>query len=148
MSATMLLEFDVLLDAPAARVFAAVTEGRHLTQWFCDACESEPHRGGRLLMRWTKPGASVEEFVALWQRIEPRIAASFQGGHAGYPDGNAGEIEFALIPAADRTHLWVRHRMPDTPPYLPIAERYRAAWPRALARLQKYLTPTTEREIA
>ncbi len=148
MSAVTLLEFDQLLDVPAARVFAALTEGHHLTQWFCDACESEPHAGGRLIMRWNRAGASREEFVATWRRFEPRIAVSFEGGHSGYPDGNAGEIEFTLIPAADRTHLWVRHRMPDTPAYEPIRTRYRDAWPRALARLALHLNPTTPREIA
>lgn len=143
-----LLEYDQLIDAPAARVFAALTEGWQLASWFCDGCESEPRPGGRLVMRWNRPDASREDFVATWQRFEPRLAASFRGGHAGYPDGDAGLVEFTLIPSADRTHLWVRHRMPDTAAYDSIAERYRSAWPRAIARLDQHLTPRTPRETA
>ena len=143
MSLALQLQFDCSFACPANQVFTALTEGTHLSRWFCDGCESEPRLEGRLVMRWNRPGASGEDFVARWWRFEPGVAASFQGGHSGYPDGDAGLVEFLLDRVDGATRLSVRHSMPDTPPYEPIANRYRDAWPRALARLADHLTPTT-----
>lgn len=144
----MQLQFDCSFKVPAIRVFPALTEGPHLSRWLCDECECEPRLDGRLVMRWAGPGNSGEDFIARWWRFEPAVAASFQGGNAGYPGGDAGLIEFLLERVDDVTHLSVRHSMPDTAAYEPIAERYREAWPRALARLAGHLTPTTPSETA
>ena len=71
MSANIVLEFDATLAAPPERVFAALTEGRHLERWFCDACESEPHEDGRLTMRWHRAYSSPWPYDATWTAIEP-----------------------------------------------------------------------------
>ncbi|MEO5988267.1 MAG: SRPBCC domain-containing protein [Candidatus Eisenbacteria bacterium] len=148
MSLAQQLQFDRSFDLPADRVFDALTEGPHLARWFCDECESEPRLDGRLVMRWTRSGASAEDFVARWWRFEPAVAASFQGGHRGYPDGDAGLVEFLLARGEGITHLSVRHSLPDTASYEPIANRYRETWPRALARLTEYLNSTTPTRTA
>jgi uncharacterized protein YndB with AHSA1/START domain len=137
------LAFDAALSAAPGRVFAALTEERHLARWFCDACTSDAHPGGRLVMRWTRPGSSVQPFEAVWTAFSaPRVCA-YQGGHSGYPDGNAGVVEFTLLADGDATRLQVRHALPDRAEYEGIATRYRQAWPHALERLAAYLTPTT-----
>ncbi len=141
--ATFDLTFDARLAAAPARVFEALTEGRHIARWFCDECVSEPRLGGRLSMRWTRPGSSPQPFDAVWTAFQPGASCAFQGGHAGYPDGNGGAIEYTLVPAGTGTLLHVRHTLPDRAGYGPIAAKFQVAWPRALVRLEAYLTPST-----
>ena len=135
------LVFEATLAAPAARVFAALTEARDLKCWFCDACESEPRVNGRLLMRWTKPGSSREPFEARWVEFVPPARAGFQGGHVGYPDGNAGTVWYELSGNGTATGLRVRHELPKRLGYESLITPWREAWPRALERLQRHLTP-------
>jgi len=139
------LAFDAALAAPAERVFAALTEARHLQRWFCDTCESEPRVNGRLLMRWTRPGSSREPFEARWVEFVPPTRAGFQGGHPGYPGGNAGTVWFELArDGAAATVLHVRHELPDRPEYAALLAPWREAWPRALERLRRHLAPPAD----
>ena len=135
------LVFETTLAAPAERVFAAITEARDLKRWFCDVCESEPRVNGRLLLRWTRPGSSREPFEARWVEFAPPARAGFQGGHAGYPDGNAGTVWYELAGTATGTGLRVRHEWPARKGYETLITPWREAWPRALERLQRYLAP-------
>lgn len=135
------LEFVVSLKAPPARVFAALTGARHLEGWFCDEAVVEPGVNGRIVMRWTGPRSSPQAYEAFWQEWDPPRACAFTGGHSGYPDGHAGRIEYEVTDDAGDARLRVRHAMPDQPEYEPIADRYRAAWPKALERLRGYLAP-------
>lgn len=135
------LEFVTALAAPPSRVFAALTEARHLERWFCDRAASDPRAGGDLALEWTGPHASGEPFRGHWIECDPPARCSYQGGHSGYPDGDAGTVTFDLVPGSAGTRLTTRHVFPDRPGYQPIVDRYRDAWPRALARLAEYLTP-------
>jgi len=141
MTPPLVLEFDVALMAPPQRAFSAITEGRHLERWFCDACESEPHEDGRLTMRWHRANATRWPYEATWIAFEPPVRCACRGGHQGYPNRDAGLIEFSLEPRDGTTRLRVRHTLPATDEYAPIADEYRAAWPRALQRLASYLQP-------
>ena len=138
------LAFTRVLPAPRERVFAALTEGRHLARWFCDDAESEPLAGGRLVMRWTRPGGSPEPFVARWLEWSPPSRASFEGGHAAYPGGSAGLVRFRLDRAPDGgTLLGVVHETPEGTGHDRFVEAWQGAWPRALDRLAAYLAPGT-----
>ncbi len=138
-TATVLLEFRTELVAPPERVFAALTEAQHLIRWFCDQAESVPAPGGRLSMRWNRPGSSAQAFEARWVVFQPTTSCAYDGGHPGYPDGYAGRAGFELAPLGTGTVLITRHRLPARPDYEPIAAVYRGAWPRALERLVSYL---------
>jgi uncharacterized protein YndB with AHSA1/START domain len=131
----IVLEFRHELDAPPARVFAALTESGSLARWFCDRAASVPAEGGALVLRWERPGGSSEPFIGRWVEFRAPWTCAYEGGHAGYPDGHAGRVAFALAPRGAGTTLVTRHTLPGRPDYEPIAESYRAAWPRALARL-------------
>lgn len=136
------LTFGVSFAAPPARVFAALTEARHLARWFCDVSESDPRVNGRLVLRWTREGSSREPFEARWVEFEPPLRAGFQGGHVGYPGGNAGIVWYVLEPAEDGgTLLQVAHELPASPEYDTLVAGWRKAWPRALDRLAAYLAP-------
>lgn len=128
------LGYELALAAPVARVFAALTEPGLLARWFCHEAEIEPGPGGRIVMRWNRPGAIP--FEGRWVAFEPPRACAYEGGNAEYPDGHAGRVEYALSEApGGGTLLSILHLMPARPDYEPHVERYRAAWPRALARL-------------
>jgi uncharacterized protein YndB with AHSA1/START domain len=138
-AATILLEFRSEFSAPPARVFAALTEADHLARWLCDDADSEAMVGGRVTLRWSGPDASSQPFEGHWVVFQRPLSCAFDGGHSGYPDGNAGRVGFELAAGGPGTVLITRHRMPQRPDYEPIAERYRGAWPRALARLAALL---------
>jgi len=138
-TATILLEFRTEIVAPPGRVFAALTEAEHLARWFCDEAESHPAPGGRLLLRWTRPGSSPVPFEGRWVVFEGPSSCAYDGGHAGYPDAYAGRVGFEIAPGGPGSVLTTRHRLPNRLDYVPIAEAYRAAWPRGLVRLAEYL---------
>lgn len=135
------LEFTLDLPAPPARVFKALTEAHHLAHWFCDRCESETRPGGYLMMAWTKPCSTPEPYEAEWVSFSPPMHAAHEGGHSGYPDGYSGRIDLTLAPLGEGTRLHVTHAFPPTRAYDRFVETYHLSWPKALARLEAYLTP-------
>lgn len=139
------LVFGAELAVPRERAFAALTEAADLARWFCDACESEPRANGRLVMRWTRSTSSREPFEARWVEFVPPERAAFQGGHAGYPDRDAGTVWFSLTETATGSHLAVRHELPDREGYDAMLEPWRAAWTRALDRLARLLAAAEQR---
>jgi len=141
MSDKIVLDFDAELPAPPARVFSAITEGRHLERWFCDACESEAHEDGRLTMRWRRAFSSPWPYEATWIEFESPTRAVCRGGHQGYPNRDAGTITFEVTPAGAGSKLHVTHEMGSPDLYSTFAKGYSDAWPRALKRLADYLTP-------
>jgi len=48
---------DVLIDAPLERVWAIVTEPRHVARWFSDEAEIDLQPGGAMLLTWHRLGA-------------------------------------------------------------------------------------------
>ena len=140
-TATILIEFRLEIAAPPDRVFAALTEAPHLVRWFCDEAESQPAPGGRLTLRWNRPDSSAAPFEGRWVVFEAPSSCAYDGGHAGYPDAYAGRVGFEIAPGGMGAVLIARHRLPNRLDYEPIAEAYRDAWPRALARLGAYLAP-------
>lgn len=140
-AATIRLEWSLALEAPRPRVFAALTEARHLERWFCDEAACEPGEGGAIELRWRRPGSSAEPFRGRWVAWSPPERVAYRGGHPGYPDGDSGRVEYALAEVGGATRLDVVHELPARSDYEPIAARYRDVWPRTLARLVSYLTP-------
>ncbi|TMQ64176.1 MAG: hypothetical protein E6K78_09785 [Candidatus Eisenbacteria bacterium] len=138
-TASIVLEFRHELMAEPARVFGALTEAGHLERWFCDRAEVDAVKGGRLVLHWSREGASREPFEGRWVVFEPMVGCAYEGGHTGYPDGYAGRVGFELAPQGEGTVLVTRHRLPARPDYEPIAAMYRQVWPRALDRLRAHL---------
>jgi uncharacterized protein YndB with AHSA1/START domain len=141
------LTYTLTLAAPPERVFAALTEARDLEHWFCDRCTSEPGAGGRLVMRWERaaaPGPAYEARWLVWNPPDPArpgARVSFRGGHAGYPNGDAGTISFGLTSDLAGTRLALLHEIPPGDAFAPLRREWEQAWPRALARLEKLLSP-------
>ena len=107
------LTFETEVAAPRSRLFAALTEARHLEHWFCARATSDPRPGGELIMAWDGSGASAEPFRGQWTAVTPPDACGYHGGHTGYPDGDAGSVMFELEPLAAGTRLRTRHTLPE-----------------------------------
>jgi uncharacterized protein YndB with AHSA1/START domain len=135
------LRYTTHFDAPPHRVFAALTEGRHLSEWFCDGAETELRTDGRVVMTWSRPGPMSPPYEGRWVEFDPPRACAYEGGHDGYPDRDAGRVTYTLEPEGQGTRLTTLHTLPDRPEYDRYVELYRDVWPRALARLIAYLTP-------
>jgi len=141
------IEAGVRVAAAPADVFAALTEARGLERWFCARAASDARAGGALSLEWRGPDASREVYAGVWTEFRPALACAYRGGHAGYPGGEAGDVRLTLEPVAGGTRVAMRHTLPDGAAYDALAERYAAAWPRALARLAA-LWPARQEEEA
>ena len=135
------LQYETHLEAPPARVFAALTEGRHLAEWFCDEAETQAEPRGRIVMQWHRPGPMSPPYQGQWVEFDPPRVCAYAGGHEGYPDRGAGRVKYTLEPEGDGTRLITQHSLPAGPEYDRFVELYRDVWPRALARLIGYLSP-------
>jgi uncharacterized protein YndB with AHSA1/START domain len=137
--ATWDLAYELSVVAPPGHVFAVLTHAEHIARWFCDEAEIEPGVGGKIVMRWHRPGAVAYE--GQWVAFDPPRACAHEGGNHAYPDGYSGRVGFALAAeAGGGTRLSILHQLPARAEYEPIIERYRGAWPRAIARLEAYLS--------
>jgi uncharacterized protein YndB with AHSA1/START domain len=142
------LEFSAQFPLTPERMWRLLTDSEHLVWWFCDEAESVPARGGRLTLRWHGASATPQAFAGRWVRFEPHTCCSFEGGHDGYPAAGAGVVSYTLTAEAGPTTLHVTHTFPDAPEYASIAERYRAAWPRAIERLARRAQTLHDSEIS
>lgn len=101
------IEREVHIAAPAARVWRALTEARHLGSWFGDAGATIDLRpGGAITLTWKKVGTTR----ARVERVEPPRLFSFRWvrGCDEEPDpDNSTLVEFTLTEAAGGTRLRV-----------------------------------------
>ena len=104
------IERETVIDAPAERVWALITEAEHLGRWFGDAgAEVDLRPGGEMVLRWSEHGTSRGRIVA----VEPHTRFSFRWAPFADPggdepvDGNSTLVEFTLQPEGDATRLRV-----------------------------------------
>jgi uncharacterized protein YndB with AHSA1/START domain len=101
------IEREIVVEAPVERVWAALTEARHIGTWFGDAgAEVDLRVGGALTISWAEHGTAVGRIEA----IEPmRRFAWWWGSDAGV-EPSAGKrtlVEFLLEPDGPHTTLRV-----------------------------------------
>lgn len=101
------IEREIVIAAPVARVWAALTEAEQIGEWFGDAgAEIDLRPGGALIIRWNEHG----EFHTTIERLEPERLFSWRWtyteGEEPRPD-NSTLVEFSLTPEGDGTRLRV-----------------------------------------
>ena len=64
------IEKTVLIEAPPAIVFRALTEARDLIRWFCDRATCEPRVGGELKAYW-RTGSNGQKGRAVFTQMVP-----------------------------------------------------------------------------
>jgi uncharacterized protein YndB with AHSA1/START domain len=100
------IERDVLIAAPAERVWAVLTEPEHIAGWFGDTASGDPHEGGELVLGWKEYGDST----VIVERYQPHSEFAFRWAtEAGLrpAPGNSTLVEFTLTPEGDGTRLRV-----------------------------------------
>jgi uncharacterized protein YndB with AHSA1/START domain len=97
---------DVLIDATPERVWAIVTEPRHVARWFSDEAEIDLRPGGAMLLTWHRVGA----YRGRVEAVEPPRRFAFRWLRREDNEPGAGTstfVEFLLEPEGDGTRLRV-----------------------------------------
>lgn len=101
------IEREIHINAPAERVWAAITEAEHLGTWFGDAGATVDLRpGGEVTLTWAEHGTGY----AVIEKLEPHSFFSWRwaGPAGGRPaPGNETLVEFTLSPSSAGTLLRV-----------------------------------------
>jgi uncharacterized protein YndB with AHSA1/START domain len=97
---------EVVIDAPPEKVWAIVTEPRHVARWFSDEAEIELRPGGAMLLTWHGHGA----YRGRVEAVEPprRFAFRWLRREDNEPgEGTSTFVEFLLERAGGGTRLRV-----------------------------------------
>lgn len=100
------IEREILVDAPVERVWAVVTQPRHITRWFGTSAEVDLTPGGEMTLGWEGHGS----FLGVVERVEPPHRFAFRWARpAGVAprEGNSTLVEFSLTAEGDRTRVRV-----------------------------------------
>ena len=94
---------EVIIDAPPERVWAIVTEPRHVARWFSDEAEIDLRPGGEMLLTWHGHGT----YRGRVEAIEPPVRFAFRWLRREDDDGSTTLVEFLLEPEGAGTRLRV-----------------------------------------
>jgi uncharacterized protein YndB with AHSA1/START domain len=101
-----LIEREVLIEASRERVWAVLTDPKHIAGWFGDKAEMDPRPGGRAAFGWSEHGT----FHAVVQRAEPPGFLSYRWARdidTEPVEGNSTLVEFSLTEIVAGTLLRV-----------------------------------------
>lgn len=143
------IEREIVIDAPVAKVWAAVTTAEHIGTWFGNAGATIDLRpGGEMTCTW-RDGDTVDTVHAVVEKVdEPHLFAYRWARPPGAKPvpGNTTLVEFTLSPEGERTRL----RVVESGFHgLDFSEADRAAlfgdhaagWGHELDELRSYLEP-------
>jgi len=102
----LVIEREVLIEAPVEVVWRTITEPDQMSQWFADRVELVVEPGALGFMEFGDQGGPV-----VVETVDPPTRFSFRWNHPREEDpvaGNSMLVEFTLIPEGDeRTRLRV-----------------------------------------
>lgn len=90
-----LIEREVLIEASRERVWAVLTDPKHIAGWFGDKAEMDLRPGGKAAFGWSEHGT----FHAVVQRAEPPGFLSYRWARdvdTEPAEGNSTLVEFSL----------------------------------------------------
>lgn len=136
------IEREIVIDAPVARVWAALTEAGQIAGWFGDRAEIDLRPGGAAAFHWNEHGTHL----ATVERVEPMTGFAYRWAHAvDEPprEGNSTLVEFTLQPEGSGTRLRVVESGFDTLAGTDVdrarhIEMNTQGWRDELAELQAY----------
>ena len=132
----MTIEITKQIEAPAERVFAALTDADELSRWFTSSADSDPRTGGDYALRFEFEDESKNHIYAgQYEDVTP-------GERVRYPwNGQFGPttVEFTLRPTGSGTEVTLTHSG-----WSDAAEEARQlheqGWTFFLDNLERYLT--------
>jgi uncharacterized protein YndB with AHSA1/START domain len=146
----LLIDCDVVIEAPVDVVWRTITEPDQISQWFADRVQLDLQAGGAGILAFGDP-VSTDAVTAplVVTAVEPPQLFSFRWGH---PDGeapvagNSVLVEFTLTPeTGERTRLRVVETGLDVIGWpdedkARYVEEHRHGWATFLGRLKDLLT--------
>jgi uncharacterized protein YndB with AHSA1/START domain len=141
--AGLVIEREVLIEAPAEVVWRTITEPDQMSLWFADRVDLVAEPGAHGYMHFGEQGGPV-----VVQIVEPPTRFSFRWNHPGEEEavvGNSMLVEFTLTPEGDdRTRLRVTesgHELRDWPDAEKqrYADEHQGGWAKHLERLATLL---------
>lgn len=128
----LMIDRDVLIEAPVEVVWRTITEPGQMSQWFADRVELVVEPGAHGYMGFGDQGGPV-----VVEAVEPPVRFSFRWNHPQQEEpgpGNSMLVEFTLTPEGDgRTRLRVSesgHELRDWPgeEKQRYADEHRSGW--------------------
>ena len=125
-----LVERQVFIDAPPARVYELLTNAELLIEWMAPVADLDPRPGGALSWTHLSGDSVIGTFVELLP--DRRIVFSFgwDRDDVGIPPGST-TVEIDLRPHDGGTELRLVHRGLNAP----MADAHSGGWDNYLARL-------------
>ena len=139
----LVIEREVLIEAPVEVVWRTITEPDQMSQWFADRVELVVEPGAHGYMGFGDQGGPV-----VVETVDPPTRFSFRWNHPRGEEpvaGNSMLVEFTLTPEGDeRTRLRVAesgHELLDWPDAEKerYADEHRGGWAAYLDRLARVL---------
>jgi uncharacterized protein YndB with AHSA1/START domain len=135
----LMIDREIVIDAPADVVWRTITEPSQMSQWFADRVDLVIEPGAHGYLRFGDQGGPV-----VVETVDPPVRFSFRWNHPAGEEpvsGNSMLVEFTLTPqGAERTHLRVTesgHELRDWPDAekLRYAGEHQEGWGEFLDRL-------------
>jgi len=148
----LVIDRDILIEAPAEVVWRTITEPDQISQWFADRVELVVEPGARGYLEFGDQGGPV-----VVETVEPPTRFSFRWNHPRGEDpvaGNSMLVEFTLTPeGAERTRLRVvesGHELCDWPDAEKqrYADEHSEGWGDFLGRLVTLLAKPSQDDVA
>lgn len=139
----LVIEREVLIQAPAEVVWGTITEPDQMSQWFADSVDLVIEPGAHGYMRFGDQGGPV-----VVETVDPPSRFSFRWNYPPGEEpvaGNSMLVEFTLTPEGDgRTRLRVTesgHELLDWPDVEKqrYADEHQGGWTDFLSRLSPLL---------
>jgi uncharacterized protein YndB with AHSA1/START domain len=143
------IEKSIVLRAPRARVWEALTSADEFGRWFGARLEGKFTPGARVAGRITTPGYEHLSFELVVERVEPEDLFSYRwhpyavDPAVDYSSEPMTLVEFRLAEVADGTRLTVVESGFDRIPPARRAEAFRMndqGWAGQLQNIQGYVT--------
>src|ERR1700759_617074 len=110
--ASLIIERDILIEAPAEVVWRTITEPDQMSQWFAEKVDLVVEPGAHGYLGFGDQGGPV-----VVEAVEPPARFSFRWNHPRGEEpvaGNSQLVEFTLTPeGAERTRLRLLDELPD-----------------------------------
>jgi uncharacterized protein YndB with AHSA1/START domain len=134
------IEREVILPAPPARVWTALTRADQLGAWFGTQATIDLRPGGEVIFTWDGSTGARGTSRGVIEAVEPprRFAFRWQANLTG--DAPMTLVEFTLDPHPNGTRLLVvESGFASLPPELRAHDLHVEGWKRELGELAEYL---------